>query len=139
MLVTVAVGRLMQYFYYFANTSLVLRLLTYLSAHSAIALDAVTVIYLVDRWVVRIKVKEVLPIQKDLDFISFLNENGSPYSLNTRIKNVISSLESGTTITDVMHRYHVVVVSHGALRPTDIEDFKSTFVRGLGYCPPSLV
>ncbi|MEL6354031.1 MAG: hypothetical protein AAFR58_20100 [Cyanobacteria bacterium J06627_28] len=147
MLIDVAVDRHMQYFYYFANTSLVLRLLTYLSAHGsahssahgAIALDAVTVIYLVDRWVVRIKVKEVLPIQKDLDFISFLNENGSPYSLNTRIKNVIDSLESGTTITDVMHRYHVVVVSHGALRPADIEDFKDTFVRGLGYCPPSLV
>lgn len=151
MLIDVAVDRHMQYFYYFANTSLVLRLLTYLSAHSsahgsahssahgAIALDAVTVIYLVDRWVVRIKVKEVLPIQKDLDFISFLNENGSPYSLNTRIKNVIDSLENGTTITDVMHRYHVVVVSHGALRPADIEDFKDTFVRGLGYCPPSLV
>ena len=129
----------MQYLYYFANTSLVLRLLTYLSKRVAINLDAVTVIYLVDRWVVRIQLKEPLTLQTDLNFISVLRENGSPYEPSKQILKVLKSLDSGMSITDVMNLHHLVVVSHGGLSPGDIQDFRTMFVRGLGYCPPSLV
>lgn len=129
----------MQYFYYFANTSLVVRLLTYLSKRVAINLDAVTVIYLVDRWVVRIKLKESLLPALDLDFRAFLNENGYSYQLSAPISRALDGLDTGMPITEVMTRYQVVVVSHGALQPASVEDFRATFVRGLGYCPPSLV
>ena len=55
------------------------------------------------------------------------------------MKATIDSLDSGEDVTSVMNRYHQVVVSHGALNPTDIEVFRTTFVEGLGYCPPSVV
>lgn len=129
----------MQYLYYFANTSLVSRLLSYLSNRATVVLDSVTVIYLVDRWVVRIKLKESLLLDQDLDFRAFLNENGSAYLPSPRISTVLSRLDASAPITDVMNQYHVVIVSHGTLKLDDIEDFRTTFVRGLGYCPPSLV
>jgi len=129
----------MQYLYYFANTSLVLRILSYLSEQVSIKLDAVTVVYLTDRWVVRVKVKMPLLLRQDLNFVSFLRENGSPYALTPRLENVLLSLDAGDDITAVMNRYHLVVVSHGELNPQDIEVFRTTFVQGLGYCPPSLV
>ncbi|MEL6937851.1 MAG: hypothetical protein AAFO84_01515 [Cyanobacteria bacterium J06598_1] len=133
----------MQYLYYFANTSLVLRVLHYLSRSNngqfSHQLESVTVIYLTDRWVVRIKVKQPLSLQQDLNFVAFLRENGSAYSTTARLEKVVTSLESGVGITEVMNRYHLVVVSHGALNAEDIEEFRSTFVQGLGYCPPSLV
>ncbi|MEL6160622.1 MAG: hypothetical protein AAFQ40_13655 [Cyanobacteria bacterium J06623_5] len=129
----------MQYLYYFANTSLVLRLLTYLSNQAAISLDSVTVIYLVDRWVVRVKLRESLLLQQDLNFTAFLRENGSPYELTRRLETVLACLDRGMNCTDVMNRHHVVIVSHGDLRLEDIEEFRTTFVQGLGYCPPSLV
>ncbi|MEM9088903.1 MAG: hypothetical protein AAGC93_09185 [Cyanobacteria bacterium P01_F01_bin.53] len=129
----------MQYLYYFANTSLVSRLLTYLSQKVTLNLDSVTVIYLVDRWVVRIQLRESLLTSKDLDFRAFLKENGSAYTLTSPVSQALRGLDAGMSITDVMNKYHVVVVSHGALQPTDIEDFRVTFVKGLGYCPPSLV
>ncbi|MGB3787869.1 MAG: hypothetical protein WA949_07655 [Phormidesmis sp.] len=129
----------MQYIYYFANTSLVLRLLTYFSKQAAIRLDLVTVIYLVDRWVVRVKLKECLCPQQNGDFLAFLNENGTPFSVTARLAIALESLEAEVSIAEVMKRYHLVIISHGALRPTDLTDFRTRFVQGLGYCPPSLV
>ncbi len=129
----------MQYLYCFANTSLVVRLLTYLSKQVAINIDSVTVIYLVDRWVVRTKLKESLLPAQDLDFRAFLSENGCSHALTPPIAMALRGLDRDMSITEVMNRYHVVVVSHGALQPADIEDFRANFVRGLGYCPPSLV
>ncbi len=129
----------MQYLYYFANTSLVVRLLTYLSKQAALQLESVTVIYLVDRWVVRIRLKAALEAHRGLDFHAFLQENGYPFAPTPLIKKTLCELDRGMSLTEVMNRHHIVVVSHGALQPADIEDFRVTFVRGLGYCPPSLV
>ena len=129
----------MQYLYYFANTSLVVRLLTYLSKQVAFVLDAVTVIYLVDRWVVQITLKSPLSSAADRNFRSFLLENGYAYRPSSSVCKALDGLDAGMSLTEVMNRYHVVVVSHGALRPADVEDFRTTFVKGLGYCPPSLV
>ncbi|KPQ35990.1 MAG: hypothetical protein HLUCCA11_08825 [Phormidesmis priestleyi Ana] len=129
----------MQYLYSFANTRLVIRLLTYLSAQQAFQLSSVTVIYLVDRWIMHISLKARLNHDADLDFRSFLNENGYPYVLTETVSQALSALAAGMSVTDVMNKYHVVVVSHGALQTADIEDFRARFVRGLGYCPPSLV
>ncbi|MBE9062565.1 hypothetical protein [cf. Phormidesmis sp. LEGE 11477] len=129
----------MQYIYYFANTSLVLRLLTYLSKQAPICLDSATVIYLIDRWVVRIKLKNCLRPPQNQDFLAFLNENGTPFSLTSRLADALESLDSGSSIAEVMKRYHLVVISHGGVKPADLTEFRSTFVKGLGYCPPSLV
>lgn len=129
----------MKYLYYFANTSLVVRLLTYLSKQVDVQLASVTVIYLVDRWVVKIQLKSTLSVDRNLDFQSFLNENGYAYTPSSPVARALHSLDIGMSMTEVMNRYHVVVVSHGALQPADIENFRVTFVRGLGYCPPSLV
>ena len=129
----------MEYLYYFANTSLVVRLLTYLSKQAILQLESVTVIYLVDRWVMRIKLKAALGTNQHLDFQAFLNENGYLFTPTPLIKETLRGLDSGMSLTEVMNWYHIVVVSHGALQPADIEDFRITFVRGLGYCPPSLV
>lgn len=129
----------MQYLYYFANTSLVGRILTYLSKQQAFPLASVTVIYLVDRWVIRIKLAATLPNERRLNFQAFLHENGHSYMPCSSVTAALSGLDAGMSITDVMNKYQVVVVSHGALRPADVEEFRTTFVRGLGYCPPSLV
>ncbi|MEO0707207.1 MAG: hypothetical protein AAF050_16290 [Cyanobacteria bacterium J06649_5] len=129
----------MQYLYYFANTRLVARILDYLSKQVVLSLDAVTVIYLVDRWVVRIKLRDSLGRSQDLDFRAFLNENGYPYRLSSPVEDALKGLDNGLSITAVMKRYHTVVISHGGLQPADLEDFRTTFVEGLGYCPPSLV
>lgn len=129
----------MEYLYYFANTQLVSRLLAYLSRQVILSLDSVTVIYLVDRWIVRIKLRESLLTEQDLNFKAFLNENGYSYQVTPLISRALRALDIGMSMTDVMTQYHVVVVSHGGLSLADIEDFRTTFVRGLGYCPPSLV
>jgi hypothetical protein len=129
----------MQYLYYFANTSLVIRLLTYLSKQKALPIGSVTVIYLIDRWVMRIQLKRPLPTETALNVRAFLNENGYEYTLSSQIDRALTALDRGMSVTEVMNKFHVVVVSHGALQTADIEDFRTTFMRGLGYCPPSLV
>jgi len=133
----------MKYLYYFANTSLVVRLLAYLAGRSSLPLASVTVIYLVDRWVVCIQLSAPLPMQRALNFESFLNENGYAYDLSAStarpVRNALRALDKGLSVTEVMHHHHVVVVSHGALQPTNLENFRTSFVKGLGYCPPSLV
>ena len=39
---------------------------------------------------------------------------------------------------EVMQRYQVAVVSHGTPDRAEIEEFRTQFVRGLGYCPETL-
>lgn len=128
----------MQYIYCFANTSLVLRLMTYLSRQIPLDLMSVTVIYLVDRWVVRIKLShELLPPLRG-NFLSFLTENGYAFTLSARNRDALTALDLGASVADVTRLYNAVIVSHGELHPEDIEAFCKRFVCGLGYCPPSL-
>ncbi len=129
----------MQYIYYFANTSLVLRLLTRLAQQASICLESATVIYLIDRWIVRVRLEEAPFPGQHQDFLSFLSENGTPFSLTPRLADALNSLDTGASPAEVMKRHHVVVVSHGALKPIELTEFRSMFVQGLGYCPPSLV
>lgn len=129
----------MQYIYYFANTSLVLRLLTYLTRQAFICLDSATVIHLVDRWVVRIKLKDYLHSPQNRDFLAFLNENGTPFSLTARLASALSDLDAGSSVSEVMEQYHLVIVSHGEIKLADLTEFRTKFVQELGYCPPSLV
>ena len=129
----------MQYVYCFANTSLVLRLMTYLSQRLPFELASVTVIYLIDRWVVRIKLRDNLSAPLEKNFLAFLKENGYAFTLSASSKNALSALDRGASVEDVVRLHHLVIVSHGGLYPNDVEAFRETFVSGLGYCPPSLV
>lgn len=129
----------MKYTYCFANASLVLRLVTYLSKQVSIGFISVTIIYLVDRWIVRIKLQSPLSAPLRGNFSAFLQEIGYPFTLSDREKNALAALEEGATVAAVTSRYHIVVVSHGGLHPEKIEAFRTTFTSSLGYCPPSLV
>ena len=113
--------------------------MTYLSEQLSGSLTSVTVIYLVDRWIVRIKLREKLVSRLEGNFSAFLLENGYAFTLSARNRDALLALDRGAAVADVMRLYHLVIVSHGDLHPENIETFRTTFVSGLGYCPPSLV
>lgn len=58
----------MEYLYYLANASLTLRLVKYLHGLPQIPVSYVTVINLLDGWVVNVKMKFPLNPQQDKDF-----------------------------------------------------------------------
>ena len=97
-----------------------------------------TVIHRIDGWLVKVNFSEPLTEQKDGDFQAFMNEVGIVYSPEVRLQMVFWSLETGQSITEVMRRYQVAVVSHGLPNKEDIEAFREQFTKGLGYCPETL-
>lgn len=127
----------MEYLHCFANASLTLRLIEYLD-HPTLPLDFISVIHDVDRWIVRIKMQCPLTLEQDGDFWAFLNELGVPAHLPKQIQLALRELEAGKSLTQVMRRYRVVVISHGSPGREDIEDFRKQFIRGLGCCPQHL-
>lgn len=129
----------MQYLYSFANVSLVLRVMDRVSQMSYLPLESLTAIYLVDRWVIRLKLTNALNAAIAGDLVAFLNENGMPHKPSIQLRDTFRALDRGQTPTQVMNEYQVVVVSHGAPDPTELHEFCARFVEGLGYYPPSLV
>ena len=129
----------MEFIYCFANASLTQRVLIYLRAKVKVRLDCVTVIFLNDRWVVRIKLASSAEAELTEDCRAFLNENGLPYCPPHVVTLALASLDLGSSPTAVMKRRHVVIVSHGAPCPEEIRYFQERFVSGLGYRPQSLV
>ena len=128
----------MEYLYYLANASLTLRIVEYLHGKPQIPVAFVTVIHLVDGWVVKVKMNSTLTPQQSGDFQAFLNELGTPYQPPTRIYMALLKLEAGEPPIYVMRRYQVVVVSHGSPDCSEIEAFRHQFTQGLGYCPETL-
>jgi len=128
----------MQYLYQFANASLTLRLVEYLTTCPYIPSSVVTVISQIDGWVVNIKVKSSLNPQQDKNFQAVLNELGVVYSPSKLINLALMELETGATITQVMRRYQVAIVSHGVPKCDEIQLFRQHFIDGLGYCPQYL-
>lgn len=128
----------MEYLYYLANASLVLRVVEYLHGKPQMTVDFVTVIHQINGWVVKVKMKFPLNSQADGDFRAFLNELGIPYEPQMRVNMALWSLEAGQSPVDVMRRYQVAVVSHGSPQREEIEAFRQQFVLGLGYCPETL-
>ncbi|MEM9483043.1 MAG: hypothetical protein AAGA83_05065 [Cyanobacteria bacterium P01_F01_bin.116] len=129
----------MQYIYSFANVSLILRVMDRLSQMSGLPLESLTVIYLIDRWVMRLKLRHPLSVPAELDLIAFLQENGIPHTPSMQVRNTLQALDQGYSPTEVMNDYQIVVVSHGVPAPTELHEFCDRFVEGLGYYPPSLV
>ncbi|MEM8612890.1 MAG: hypothetical protein AAGF93_12800 [Cyanobacteria bacterium P01_H01_bin.105] len=129
----------MQYLYSFANVSLILRVIDRLSKMIGLSLESLTVIYLVDRWVMRIKLRSALSAAAERDLIAFLMENGMIHYPSMHLSATLKALDQGKTPTQVMNEYQVVVVSHGVPDPMELHEFCARFVEGLGYYPPSLV
>ena len=129
----------MQYLYSFANVSLVLRVMDRLSNMVGLPLESLTVIYLVDRWVMRLKLENPLDGASEGDLTAYLRENGMPHRASAQVLTTLQALDRGQTPTQVMNENQVVVVSHGMPDPTELHEFCSRFVEGLGYYPPSLV
>lgn len=128
----------MEFLYCFANTNLTQRVLLYLVRKVRSHLDCVTVIFLNDYWLVRLKLDSSLDTEHGKNCWAFLNENGLPYQPSLAITCVFAALDAGCAPTSVMNRHHVVIVSHGAPNLEEIWRFREQFVAGLGYCPQSL-
>ena len=129
----------MDHLYYLANASLTLRIVEFLHSRSHLPLCFMTVIHRLDGWVIRVKFSTPLDHQQAGDFAAFLSELGIAYEPNARLQMALLSLENGRTPVEVMHRYQIVVVSHGRPDRIEIEAFREQFVQGLGYCPETLV
>ncbi|MGJ3252002.1 MAG: hypothetical protein ACFE0J_12845 [Elainellaceae cyanobacterium] len=128
----------MEYTYYLANASLTLRVVEFLHSTLWLPVRFMTVIHQIDGWVIKIKLNRQLGIQQDGDLRAFLNELGIPYEPEIRVRMAFWGLETGQSPVDVMRRYQVAVVSHGAPDSEEIEAFRKQFVQGLGYCPETL-
>ena len=127
------------YIYSFANASLTLRTIEYLRQQSKIPLDSVAVINLIDRWLVKVKLKHTISLKLAKDIRAFLNEIGIPHQPSTRVKMALQKLEAGASPTEVMNRYQVVIVAHGKPETEEIEVFRQEIVERLGYCPQNMV
>ena len=127
----------MQYLYYLPNASLTLRVVEYFKRND-FPIKFVTVINQYDGWIIKVKMKSLVSVEKDKDIRAFLSELGIIYSPSDLMSQVLSSLEAGESAIKVMVRYKVVVVSHGKPQPEEIEVFRQTYIRGLGYCPQNL-
>ena len=129
----------MEFLYYFANASLTQRVLVYLLKKVRSYLDCVTVFFLNDRWILRLKLDASLDAEHCKNCQAFLNENGLPCRSPISITLALKDLDAGYAPTLVMDRHPVIIVSHGAPSPEKIRYFRERFVAGLGYCPQSLV
>ncbi|NJL49268.1 MAG: hypothetical protein HC929_19715 [Leptolyngbyaceae cyanobacterium SM2_5_2] len=128
----------MEFLYCFANASLTHRILDYLLRRVKSQVDCVTVIYLNDCWVIRLKLNAYLDPKCCDDCWAFLSENGSPYYPSPRVDLAFHALDTACAPTQVMNRHHVAIVSHGTPNPEEVSCFQEQFVAGLGYCPQSL-
>ncbi|MBE7382818.1 MAG: hypothetical protein F6J95_015560 [Leptolyngbya sp. SIO1E4] len=102
-------------------------------------LTCVTVIFLNDCWVVRVKLDDTLEPHLCHNCQAVLNENGFAYQPRPAVILALNNLDAGCAPTLVMNRYHLAIVSHGAPNPEEVSCFQEQFVSGLGYCPQSLV
>jgi hypothetical protein len=129
---------IMDYLYYLANASLVLRVVEHLHRTSWLPVRFMTVIHQIDGWIVKVKLDDYLTPQEDGDFRAFLSELGISSEPDIRVKMALWGLETGQSPVEVMRRYQVAVVSHGSPDRYEIEEFRRQFVQGLGYCPETL-
>ncbi|MGF1515610.1 MAG: hypothetical protein ACFB5Z_18185 [Elainellaceae cyanobacterium] len=128
----------MEVLYCFANASLTQRVLFYLQQKMRSRLTCVTVIFLNDRWIVRLQLRPAIKIEHRDSALAFLSENGIPHRPTSDLISVFSDLDAGLGVTAAMNRHRIAIVSHGAPIPGEIEHFQAHFAMGLGYCPPSL-
>ena len=127
-----------EYIYSFPNTTCTLRVIEYLQKQDRYYLDSVAVINLIDRWLVKLNLKQSTPHRLVENIKAFFNEMGSVSEPSSKIKLALDSLERGESPTEVMNRYQVVIVAHGKPETKEIEIFRDRIVERLGYCPQNM-
>jgi hypothetical protein len=129
----------MEFLYCFANASLTRRVLNYLLRQMRAQIDCITVIFLNDRWVIRLKLAVGLDAERGKDCCAFLSEHGIPYRPPLNVRLACRDLDVGCALIQVMNRHHVAIVSHGLPQPEKVGCFREQVVAGLGYYPQSLI
>lgn len=124
--------------YSFPNASFTLRVVQHLRNKYQAYLESVVVINLIDRWLVKICLKNSAPYQLAANLQAYLREMGVSSQPSTKIMNALASLEQGESPTAVMNRYQVVIVAHGQPETEEIEIFRDQIVDRLGYCPQNM-
>ncbi|GAB4523484.1 MAG: hypothetical protein Tsb0014_01060 [Pleurocapsa sp.] len=125
------------YIYSFSNASITLRVMEYLSKKQ-LPLESVAVINLIDRWLVQVKMKDILPTKLAKDVKAFLDEMGIQDKPSAKVKMALAQLEAGICPTEVMNRYRVVIVAYGQPEKKEVEIFREQIVERLGYCPQNM-
>lgn len=127
----------MKFCYWFENASLTQRVLNYLTNYLNLYTDSTTVMFLHDRWIIRLKLDPALGAHCYHNCQAFLREHGLPYCPPPVIALALNDLDAGRNLTSVMNRHQLVIVSHGAPDPDEIEHFRKHVTAGLGYSPQS--
>ena len=128
-----------EYIYSVPNASCTLRIVEHLSRKHQSSLNSVAVINLVDRWLIKISLKQSIAYQFNKNLQAFFSEMGTIYQPSSRVLKAIASLERGESPTAVMNRYQVVIVVYGKPETEEIEIFRDRIVDRLGYCPQNMV
>ncbi len=127
-----------EYIYSFPNASFTLRVIQHLRNQYQPYLDSVAVINLIDRWLVKICLRNFIPTELAANLQAFLKEMGVCDQPSLKVINALARLEAGESPTSVMNRYQVVVVVHGQPETEEIEIFRDQIVDRLGYCPQNM-
>lgn len=128
----------MELLYCFANVSLTQRMLDYLRKKIGPRLDCVTVIFLDDLWIVRLRFKAHLSRESYCNCVAVFNENGLPYKPAQLVVNALHDLNMGSRTEVARRRHKISIVSHGEPDSRLIYQFQKEFIAQLGYCPKSL-
>ncbi len=124
--------------YSFSNASFTLRVIQHLRNKYQSHLESVVVINLIDRWLVKICLKNSTSNYLENNLQAFLSEMGVSSQPSATIIHALASLEGGESPTVVMNRYQVVIVAHGQPETEEIEIFRDQIVDRLGYCPQNM-
>ena len=84
-----------EYLYSFANASLTLRVIEYLRNQKKIPVDSVIVVNLIDRWLIKIKLKHDISYELTEDLQAFLNEMGVVHQPSPRLMMALLQLDAG--------------------------------------------
>ena len=126
----VVLPRPMIFSYCIANVSLTQRILKMLRNRLGAMLSCTTVIFFNDCWIIRIILEAGTSTIAQDDCRAILQENGVPYRENRLIQSVFQDLDRGEKTVEVMNRYKVVILSHGAFEPDEISCFQKQFISG---------
>ena len=121
----------MEFLYCFANASLTQRVLHYLRHQMRQHVASVTIIFLNDRWVTYLRLHPDIALERGDDCWAVLNENGIPHNPTPSLALALHDLDAGDELPQVMNRFHVAIVSHGAPNPEAVDCFQKQFVAGL--------
>ena len=117
----------MDYIYFLANDSLILRVIDYVDTAIDFPLSCITVINFGDGWLVRSKLNLPLTPKFARDFMAFMNEIGEELEPQVDLEIMLWSLEVGQSHRKLMYNNRVELVSHHHSQPDDLKAFCQNF------------